>query len=91
MEIHEKPPVGSEQTTEDPRLDSTATPELQPSKPGSVFANLNILERFLAVWIILAIAIGIILGNFVPSTGPALQKGNFVGVSVPVGKLISLP
>lgn len=31
-------------------------------------------------------AIGIILGNFVPSTGPALQRGKFVGVSVPIGK-----
>ncbi|KAK9452451.1 sodium bile acid symporter family-domain-containing protein [Dipodascopsis uninucleata] len=29
-------------------------------------------------------AIGIILGNFVPNTGPALQKGKFVGVSVPI-------
>jgi len=28
--------------------------------------------------------IGIVLGNFVPKTGPALQKGKFVGVSVPV-------
>lgn len=30
--------------------------------------------------------IGILLGNFVPNTGPALQKGKFVGVSVPIGK-----
>jgi ACR3 family arsenite transporter len=30
--------------------------------------------------------IGIILGNFVPNTGPVLQKGKFVGVSVPIGK-----
>ena len=29
-------------------------------------------------------AIGILLGNFVPSTGPALQRGQFVGVSVPI-------
>lgn len=29
-------------------------------------------------------AIGIILGNLVPSTGEALQGGNFVGVSVPI-------
>jgi len=29
-------------------------------------------------------AIGIILGNVVPSTGPALQRGSFVGVSVPI-------
>ncbi|GAB1208817.1 hypothetical protein APSETT445_007580 [Aspergillus pseudonomiae] len=30
-------------------------------------------------------AIGIILGNFVPNTGPALQQGKFVGVSIPIG------
>ena len=29
-------------------------------------------------------AVGIILGNLVPSTGPALQRGTFVGVSVPI-------
>jgi len=45
-----------------------------------------LLDRFLALWILLAMAIGIILGNFVPNTGPALQKGKFVGVSVPIGK-----
>lgn len=53
----------------------------------SAFKGLGVLDRFLAVWIILAMAIGIILGNFVPNTGPALQKGKFVGVSVPIGKL----
>ncbi|KAI4210961.1 MAG: hypothetical protein LQ351_006188 [Letrouitia transgressa] len=31
-------------------------------------------------------AVGINLGNFVSSTGPALQKGKFVGFSVPIGK-----
>ena len=29
-------------------------------------------------------AIGIILANLVPSTGPALQRGTFVGVSAPI-------
>lgn len=47
--------------------------------------GLGFLDRFLVLWIILAMAIGIILGNFVPSTGPSLQKGQFVGVSVPIG------
>ncbi|KAI3284561.1 hypothetical protein DTO002I6_9133 [Penicillium roqueforti] len=50
----------------------------------SAFKGLGWLDRFLAVWIFLAMAIGIILGNFVESTGPALQKGKFVGVSVPI-------
>jgi hypothetical protein len=52
----------------------------------SAFKGLGWLDRFLALWIILAMAIGIILGNFVPNTGPALQKGKFVGVSVPIGE-----
>lgn len=51
----------------------------------SAFKSLGWLDRFLAVWIFLSMAIGIILGNFVPNTGPALQKGTFVGVSVPIG------
>lgn len=55
----------------------------------SAFKGLGWLDRFLALWIILAMAIGIILGNFVPNTGPALQKGKFVGVSVPIGEQIN--
>ena len=47
---------------------------------------LSFLDRFLVLWILLAMAIGILLGNLVPSTGPDLQKGRFVGVSIPIGK-----
>lgn len=57
-------------------------------QPTSAFNQLAILDRFLAIWIFLAMAIGIILGNFVPNTGPALQRGKFVGVSIPIGKSI---
>lgn len=56
-----------------------------PASQTSAIKGLGLLDRFLAVWIFLAMAIGIILGNFVPNTGPALHKGEFVGVSVPVG------
>lgn len=57
------------------------------TQPQSMFKSLGILDRFLAVWIFLAMAIGIILGALVDEVGPALQKGEFVGVSVPIGML----
>jgi ACR3 family arsenite transporter len=61
-------------------------PQNEVRSKESTFKNLGLLDRFLAVWIFLAMVIGILLGNFVPNTGPALQKGKFVGVSVPIGK-----
>ncbi|TGO31179.1 hypothetical protein BPAE_0001g00730 [Botrytis paeoniae] len=51
---------------------------------ASLFKSLGWLDRLLALWIFLAMAIGILLGNFVPNVGTALQKGEFVGVSVPI-------
>ncbi|KAL2753550.1 hypothetical protein ACRALDRAFT_1036227 [Sodiomyces alcalophilus JCM 7366] len=50
----------------------------------SAFKAMGWLERWLGLWIFIAMAVGIILGNFVPSVGPALQKGKFVDVSVPI-------
>lgn len=50
----------------------------------SAFKGLGWLDRFLAVWIILAMAIGILIGNFVPNVEETLEKGKFVDVSVPV-------
>lgn len=52
----------------------------------SAFKALGWLDRFLAVWILLAMIIGVLLGNFVPEMATALEKGEFVGVSVPIGK-----
>ncbi|KAJ4503535.1 arsenicals resistance [Exophiala dermatitidis] len=50
----------------------------------SVYAGLGWLDRLLVLWILLAIIVGILLGNFVGGVGPALQKGKFVQVSVPI-------
>lgn len=57
-----------------------------PTKSTSAFKALSFLDRFLALWIFLAMALGIVLGATVPETGKALQQGQFVGVSVPIGK-----
>ena len=61
----------------------TLEPAIESKK--SVYGGLGWLDRLLVLWIFLAIVIGILLGNFVDSIGPALQKGKFVGVSVPIG------
>lgn len=52
----------------------------------SAFKTLGWLDRFLAIWILLAMIIGVLLGNFVPEMATALEKGEFVGVSVPIGE-----
>jgi arsenite transporter len=56
----------------------------------SLMKSLSFLDRFLAVWILLAMALGIILGYFVPKTQVVLNTADFVGVSVPIGKLLAL-
>lgn len=68
-------------------VESHAVRGEKPSEPknASAFKSLGWLDRFLAVWILLAMVVGIILGNFVSGIGEALEKGKFVGVSVPIG------
>lgn len=47
--------------------------------------RLKLLDQLLALWIILAMALGIILGALVPGTAVVLEKVQFVGVSLPIG------
>ncbi|KAI0508479.1 sodium bile acid symporter family-domain-containing protein [Xylaria bambusicola] len=81
---HEKP---SRFNTDmpDPESQDNASENSPPAvgKP-SAFKSLGYLDRFLAVWILLAIVLGILLGNFAPGTAAALDRGRFVGVSVPI-------
>ncbi|KAJ6017544.1 hypothetical protein N7451_000923 [Penicillium sp. IBT 35674x] len=75
--------LSSSPTADDVEKQRTNDSEVVTEK-HSAFKSLGWLDRFLALWIFLAMAIGIILGNFVENTGPALQKGKFVGVSIPI-------
>lgn len=72
-------PIPCYKLTNDQKADDEASDDLPPLKA------LSLLDRFLVVWIILAMAIGIILGNTVHSAGSRLQEGTFVGVSIPIG------
>lgn len=66
-------------------VDEEKQDKAQCSKKDSVYKGLGWLDRLLVLWILLAIIIGILLGNFVDSVAPALQKGKFVNVSIPIG------
>ncbi len=50
----------------------------------SVVAGLSTLDRFLAVWIMLAMALGLGLGRAVPGLDDALAKVEIRGVSLPI-------
>jgi arsenite transporter len=79
------PRTKEQPSTHDTERNIQLSEEPKKKENVSAFKSLGWLDRFLAVWIFLAMVVGIILGNFVPSTGPALEKGKFVGVSVPIG------
>ncbi|MEW2529893.1 ACR3 family arsenite efflux transporter [Streptomyces sp. NPDC047071] len=51
---------------------------------GSVAARLSLVDRFLWVWILVAMTVGLGLGRLVPGLGDALAKVTVVGVSLPI-------
>jgi ACR3 family arsenite transporter len=56
-----------------------------PASPAApVAARLSFVDRFLAVWILLAMATGLGLGRLVPGLGDALAKVTVTGVSLPI-------
>ncbi|KAF2017765.1 arsenical-resistance protein ACR3 [Aaosphaeria arxii CBS 175.79] len=67
-------------------VDDVEAHQNEANTPAAVppLRGLSFLDRYLVVWIVLAMALGIILANLVPSTGPTLQKGELVGVSLPI-------
>lgn len=72
-------------TVKEEDVERRTDPSISSDAHTSAFKGLGWLDRLLALWILLAMIIGVLLGNFVPNVGPALQRGTFVGVSIPIG------
>ncbi|TDE33942.1 ACR3 family arsenite efflux transporter [Actinomadura sp. 6K520] len=61
-----------------------ATPQTDTAESGLV-SRLSALDRFLPVWIIAAMALGLGLGRAVPGLDDALSKVEIGGISLPIG------
>jgi arsenite transporter len=55
-----------------------------PADTGSVSAKLSTLDRYLAVWILAAMAVGLGLGRLFPGLGGVLESVQVAGVSLPI-------
>ncbi|KAF1991954.1 arsenical-resistance protein ACR3 [Aulographum hederae CBS 113979] len=81
MDSNHKPATSSSKEAD---IEKDTSPSTPSDGHVSALKGLGWLDRLLALWILLAMIIGILLGNFVQDVGPALQKGKFVGVSIPI-------
>ena len=65
----------------------TAAPPGAPPGTGErpLVTRLSLLDRFLPVWILLAMAAGLGLGRLSPGLGGALSQAELTGVSLPIG------
>ena len=55
-----------------------------PAAPTKVAGEMSFLDRYLPVWILLAMALGLLLGRVVPGIAPALEAVSIAGVSFPI-------
>ncbi len=50
--------------------------------------GMNTFQRYLSVWVLLCMAIGVLIGHFVPAIPATLGKFQISGVSIPIAVLI---
>ncbi|MFC2991481.1 ACR3 family arsenite efflux transporter [Halomonas tibetensis] len=60
----------------------------QDTQSPSVSEGMGLFERFLSLWVALAIVAGILLGQFAPAIPDALSRFEYAQVSIPVAILI---
>src|SRR5690625_6578542 len=63
-------------------MSTTATTPAQSAAP--VIKEMSFLDRWLPAWIVLAMAIGLMLGRFVPGLNTALEAVTIGEVSLPI-------
>ena len=66
------------------QVSATAGPPSPADPDAPVAARMSFLDRYLAVWILAAMALGLLLGRLVPGIAEALEAVEVGGVSVPI-------
>ncbi|QJD59945.1 ACR3 family arsenite efflux transporter [Pseudomonas sp. gcc21] len=61
---------------------------LQESQAPSASEGMGLFERYLSVWVALAIVVGVLLGQFAPAVPETLSRFEYAQVSIPVAILI---
>ncbi|MBX3233582.1 MAG: ACR3 family arsenite efflux transporter [Labilithrix sp.] len=56
----------------------------EPTAAPKVAAKLSVIDRFLPIWIFVAMGLGVGLGRLYPAIGPALDTVKIGGVSLPI-------
>ncbi len=54
----------------------------------SNFRSINVFQKYLSVWVILCMAIGIAIGYYIPGLPATLDRFEYANVSIPVAVLI---
>lgn len=65
-------------------MSTIQAPDERVLRPRTVVGGLSVVDRFLPVWILLAMVLGLALGRIVPGLGPAIGKWQVQSVSVPI-------
>ncbi|MFD6435509.1 ACR3 family arsenite efflux transporter [Streptomyces venezuelae] len=71
-------------TSTEPTAAPEGTGPTGPAGDDSIVKKLSTLDRYLAVWILLAMAAGLGLGRLVPGMNDALAKIEIGGISLPI-------
>jgi len=50
--------------------------------------GINTFQRYLSVWVLLCMAIGVLIGHFIPAIPAALGRLQIAGISIPIAVLI---
>lgn len=66
------------------RTDTAPRPDRGAASDDGFVAELSTLDRYLAVWILLAMAVGIGLGRLVPTLDDTLAEVEIGGISLPI-------